>query len=292
VQKGRRTAREALVGAGLSEAWSTSLLAPADLARAGLGTEAVEVENPLAQEESVLRTSLLPGLLRAVVTNAHRRYPSVRLFEIGKVFVPPAAGERLPAEPELVAGALAGADAAEAKRVLDTLVAALAVDRVSVEPASQAGMHPSRSATVSASGELVGVVGEVDPGVLAAHGLDGPVGWFELELEALLAAPTRSTQYRPVSRYPSADFDLAVVVDDAVAAAAVADALAGAAGDLLEDLWLFDVFRGPQLGEGRRSLAYRVRVAAPDRTLDEDELSALRERAIAALTAVGGTLRT
>ena len=294
VQKGRRAAREALVGAGLSEAWSTSLLAPSDLARAGLGTEAVEVENPLAQEESVLRTSLLPGLLRAVVTNANRRYPHVRLFEIGKVFLPPAAGERLPEEPELVGAVLGGADAAEAKRVLDTLVDALRVDRVAVEPSSPkpAGLHPSRSATVSASGTAVGVVGEVDPGVLAAHDLSGPVGWFELDLGALLAAPTRTSQYRPVSRYPSADFDLAVVVDGDVPAAAVAQAIETAAGAVLEDLWLFDVFRGAQLGEGRRSLAYRVRVAAPDHTLTDDELATLRERCIAAVEAVGGTLRT
>ncbi len=292
LQKGRRKVKEALVGAGLSEAWTTSLVAPADLAGAGLGTDAVEVENPLAQEESVLRTSLLPGLLRAVVTNTNRRYPEVRLFEVGKVFLPPVAGERLPDEPELVAAILSGADAAEAKRVLDTLVGALRVDRVGVEPATPAGMHPSRSATVSASGTVVGAVGEVDPGVLAAHDLAGPVGWFELDLGALLAAPTRSSEYRPVSRYPSAEFDLAVVVDGDVPSAKVARAIEEAAGELLEDLWLFDVFEGAQLGEGRRSLAYRVRVAALDHTLTEDELAALRQRCIDAIQAAGGALRT
>ena len=290
--RGRRAARAALVGAGLAEAWSTSLVAPSDLARAGLGTDAVEVENPLAQEESVLRTSLLPGLLRAVVTNANRRYPSVRLFEIGTVFLPPTGGGRLPDEPERVGATLAGADAAEAMRVVNTLVEALRVDGVAVEPASCAGLHPSRSAAVLASGTPVGVVGEVDPAVLADHGLEGPVGWFELDLGALLAAPRRSGEYRPVSRYPSADFDLAVVVGEDVPAATVASAIAKAAGELVEDLSLFDVFRGPQLGEGRRSLAYRVRVAAPDHTLSDEELAAVRERCIAAVTAVGGTLRT
>ena len=292
LQKGRRKVKEALVGAGLSEAWTTSLVAPADLARAGLGTDAVEVENPLAQEESVLRTSLLPGLLRAMVTNANRRYPMVRLFEVGKVFLPPGQGERLPDEPELVAAILSGSDAAEAKRVLDTLVGALRVDRVGVDPASPAGLHPSRSARVLASGTEVGVVGEVDPGVLAAHDLPGPVGWFELDLGALLAAPTRTSQYRPVSRYPSAEFDLAVVVDGDVPSVQIAQAIGKGAGELLEDLWLFDVFEGAQLGPGRRSLAYRVRVAALDHTLTEDELAALRQRCIDAIQAAGGTLRT
>jgi phenylalanyl-tRNA synthetase beta chain len=279
-----------LIGAGLSEAWSTSLLAAADLVRAGLEPVAVEVENPLAQEESVLRTSLLPGLLRAVVTNVARRYPDVSLFEVGKVFLPKDGD--VPDEPERVGGILSGRDAGAAKRVFDTLFHALGVADVALVPASPAGMHPSRSARVTASGRAVGVLGEVDPGVLAAHELAGPVGWFELDLDVLLAAPRRPRQYRPISRYPSADFDLAFVVDDAVPAARVEEALQEATGDLLEDVWLFDVFRNPQLGEGRRSLAYRLRVAAPDRTLGDDELADLRRRCIEAVErSVGATLR-
>jgi phenylalanyl-tRNA synthetase beta chain len=292
-QADRRRARQVMVGAGLYEAWSTSLLAPADLVRAGLEPVAVEVENPLAQEESVLRTSLLPGLLRAVVVNVGRRYPDVRLFEIGKVFLPPAAGSELPEEPERLGAIFSGQDAAAAKRVFDTLVDTFGVAAVELVPATPPGLHPSRSAGVTASGHPIGVVGEVDPGVLAAHELAGPVGWFELDLDALLAAPRRPRDYRPISRYPSADFDLAFVVDDSVPADRVEEALRGATGDVLEDLWLFDVFRGPQLGEGRRSLAYRLRVAAIDHTLTDDELADLRLRCIdAAERAVGATLRT
>ncbi|MGH9224645.1 MAG: phenylalanine--tRNA ligase subunit beta [Acidimicrobiales bacterium] len=301
-QQGRRLVKDVLVGAGLSEAWSTSLVAPADLARAGLATSdgsglrdlnAVEVENPLAQEESVLRTSLLPGLLRAVVTNANHRYPDVRLFEVGKVFHPPSNGSDLPDEPELAAAVLSGADAAAATVVLDTLAESLKAADVALRPASPPGLHPSRSAVVTVSGRPAGAVGEVDPAVLAAHGLTGPVGWFELDLDVVLNAPRRPTEYRPVSRYPSADFDLAFVVDESAPAATVERAIRNEVGDLLEDLSLFDVFRGPQLGEGRRSLAYRLRVAAPDHTLTEGELADLRRRAIAAVEqAAGATLRT
>jgi phenylalanyl-tRNA synthetase beta chain len=296
-QRDRRTVGDVLVGAGLSQAWSTSLLASADLARAGLGTDAVEVENPLAQEESVLRTSLLPGLLRAVATNVGRRYPDVRLFEIGKVFLPPSApdgeGEAaLPVEPERLAAVLSGADAADAKRLLDVVTGALRVADVELEPASPPGLHPSRSAAVSVDGTAAGAVGEVDPAVLAAHDLAAPVGWLEVDLDVLLGASRRSEEYRPVSRYPSADFDLAFVVAESVPAARVERALREAVGDLLEDAWLFDVFRGPQLGDGVRSLAYRLRVAASDHTLTEDELADLRRRCIAAVEgSVGATLR-
>ena len=292
VQRVRRRVKDALAGAGLSEAWSTSLLAPADLERAGLPTDAVELENPLAQEESVLRTSLLPGLLRAVVTNAGRRYPDVRLFEVGKVFLPPPDGQRLPDEPEMVGAILSGDDAGAAARLARMVVEAMRLEAVTFEPSSPPGLHPSRSATVLASGAVLGTVGEVDPDVLAAHDLGGPVGWLELDLGALVAAPRKPEEYRAVSRYPSADFDLAFVVDDAVPAARVEQALREATGDLLEDLWLFDVFRGAQLGDGRRSLAYRLRVAAPDHTLTDDALAALRQRCIDAVTAAtGATLR-
>jgi phenylalanyl-tRNA synthetase beta chain len=282
-QRDRRRVREVLVGAGLSEAWSNSFLAPDDLARAGLPTDAVRVENPLAQEESVLRTSLLPGLLRALVTNQAHRNPDVALFEIGHVFLPPPAEVELPREPEHLALALAGRPATEATALWRRLVDSLALETVKFEPTTAPGLHPTRTASLHAGAIRLGVLGEVDPDVLAAHSLAAPVGWFEVDMGATLAAPRRPRVYRPVSRYPSADIDLAFVVEDGVAAADIELTLRSAGAELLEDLWLFDVFRGPQLGEGRRSLAYRLRFAALDHTLDEDELAAARTRCIKAV---------
>ena len=134
-----------------------------------------------------------------------------------------------------------------------------------------------------ASGRAVGAIGEVDSQVLAAHGIDGRVGWFEVDLGALLGSPRRLHVYRPVSRFPSADIDLAFVVDEPVPAADVERTLARAAGDLLERIQLFDVFRGPQL-DGARSLAWRLRFSALDHTLGEEELTDLRRRCIDAVT--------
>ncbi len=282
-QRDRRRVRQVLVGAGLSEAWATSFLAPGDLARAGLPTDAVELENPLAVEESVLRTSLLPGLLRALVTNRSHRDTEVSLFEIGHVFGVPPAGQTLPSEPERLAFMLAGHPATDATRVWTTLVDAMSLEPISLVPAALPGLHPTRSADLVAGSTTIGVLGEIDPDVLAAHDLAGPVAVLDVDLGALLAAPRRPRIYRPVSRYPSADIDLAFVVDDGVAATSVADALRTASGAGLEDLWLFDVFRGTQLGEGRRSLAYRLRFSALDHTLTEDELTELRNRCIEAV---------
>ncbi|MGH9285650.1 MAG: phenylalanine--tRNA ligase subunit beta, partial [Acidimicrobiales bacterium] len=147
-QHERRRAREVLCGAGASEAWTSSLLGPGDHERAGLAGEAIELTNPLAREESLLRTSLLPGLLGALAHNANQRNPFVRLFEVGRVFPPPAGAEGLPEERELVAVALAaeGDDAAAARRVWDVLAGALRLDGPVTEAALVAGLHPGRAA--------------------------------------------------------------------------------------------------------------------------------------------------
>ena len=291
-QRDRRQVRDVLVGAGLSEAWATSFLAPGDLQRAGLSAAAVEVENPLAVEESVLRTSLLPGLLRALVTNRSQRDTQISLFEIGHVFLPPPEGKDRPAEPEHLAFVLAGRSATDATRVWTTLVDAMGLEPLAVVPAAPPGLHPTRSADLVRGSQTIGVLGEIDPDVLGAHDLTAPVAWLDVDLGALLGGRRRARIYRPVSRFPSADVDLAFVVDEAATAASVADVLRAAGGEAVEDLWLFDVFRGPQLGDGCRSLAFRLRFSALDHTLAEDELTALRARCIEAVeSAVGARLR-
>ena len=297
-QRDRRLVADILVGAGLSEAWATSLLAPSDLARAGLPVHAVEVENPLTAEESMLRTSLLPGLLRALVTNASHRRPDVRLFEIGHVFFPPPAGTGLPQEPEHLAIALGGRDASAAVRLWRVLVDGLRLDEVRLEGAGLPGLHPTRSARIVVGGDAVGAIGEIDPDVLAEHGLSAPVGWLEVVLDRLLAGPRRPATYEPVSRFPSADIDLALIVDDIVPASDVEITLREAGGEELESVELFDVYRGEpdssgnQLPPGHRSLAYHLRFSSLDHTLTDEELAGLRRRCIEAVeTAVGASLR-
>ena len=142
-----------------------------------------------------------------------------------------------------------------------------------------------RRAATGGRGGVLGVVGEVDPRVLAEFGLDAEhrrVGWLEVDLEALLTdVPRRSVLVSAVSRFPSSDIDLAFVVGDAVPAAAVEKTLRQAGGELLESLALFDVYRGPGVPAGTRSLAYRLRLCAPDRTLTDQEVAEVRARCIA-----------
>ena len=286
-QRERRLVRDILVGAGCTEAFGLSLLAPGDLERAGLDDPALLLTNPLVREESVLRTSMLPGLLRAVAFNHARQHRDVRLFEIGNVYPRPASPEQpLPDERERLAVALTGVggDAVGAVRVWSIVAGALRLDEVRLDAATVPGLHPTRTARLfGREGEDLGLIGEVDPDVLEAHEIVGRVGWIECDLGRLLATARRSEQARPVSRFPSNDIDLAFEVEESTPAAAVEATLRDAAGPLLDDLRLFDVYRGPALAEGWRSLAYRLRFCALDRTLTDDEVAEARRRSIEAV---------
>jgi phenylalanyl-tRNA synthetase beta chain len=294
-QRERRRVRDVLAGAGLTEAWTTTFLAPGDLERAGLPPDAVEVENPLDRSESLLRTSLLPGLLKTIRFNTDRQVTDVRLFELGHTFRPPVDGSVLPGEREDLAAIVSGqgADARLAARMWAVLADALRVECIGLEAARLPGYHATRAARIiGVDGTVLGAVGEVDPSVSAAYGVAGRVGFFEVSLEALLASSRRDNQARPVSRYPASDYDLAFVVDDTVPAASVEATLGEEGGDLLEWIRLFDVYRGLQLGSGRRSLAYHLRLRALDRTLTDAEVAEVRQRQIDAVAkAHGGELR-
>ncbi len=292
-QLDRRLVQQTLLGVGCDETAPMPFLAPGDLADAGLPEEGVTLTNPLVQEESVLRTSLLPGQLKAIAYNQSHRVQDLRFFEIGHVFLPPPDGQLLPDEREHVSVAIAGEEAPGAVAVLDVLADALALPNLQLRAADPPGLHPTRSAEVLVAGEVRGHVGEVDPEVLAAYGVEGRVAWLELDLGALLEGPHANRRYRPVSKYPSSDIDLAFEVPEEVPAAAVAASLGAGGGELLVDLKLFDVYRGPGVRDGTRSLAYRLRFQADDRTLTDTEVAAARARCIDAVQSrqPGATLR-
>jgi phenylalanyl-tRNA synthetase beta chain len=309
-QQERRLVADALVGLGLSEAITLSLVAPADLERAGAPLDrVVRATNPLRAEESVLRTAVLPGLLRAVAGNRAQGLTDVALFEMGRVFL--ASVERsqagdspLPDEPEHVALALAGQvrrqpveadrdvdvyDAVDAVRVV---LEALGIHEASFPPGAITGYRAGRAARVAVGGRDAGTVGEVAPGVLDALGLDAPVVAAELVLDVLLDAARRDRTFRAPSRFPASNVDLAFVLADTVATADVLATLRAAVGDSLEDVRLFDVFASDAFGAGRRSLAFALRFRVADRTLTDADVADLRRRAIdAVVTTHRGELR-
>lgn len=292
VQRRRRELRRLLTGRGLTEVMPLPFLAPGALAACGFPPEAIELRNSLVAEESILRPTLLPGLVQAVATNAARRSLGVRLFEVGHVFRPRAADaptegpgrpDLLPDEREHLGVALAGEEAPEAVRLALAVLARLGIGGVDVVNAERPGLHPTRAAAVLVDGREVGQAGEVDPGVLAALGVEERVAWLELDLGPLLAAGAAGDAYREVSRFPSSDVDLAFEVPVEVSARAV-EATLGAASDLVWSVDLFDTYRGAGVAEGTRSLAYRVRFVSTERTLTDAEVGAARQALITAVT--------
>jgi phenylalanyl-tRNA synthetase beta chain len=289
-QRRRRLVREVLLGLGISEAMPNPFLAPDTLTKAGLPGDALRITNPLVAEESVLRTSLRPGLLRSIAYNESHRRAGVKLFEIGHVY-PPAEGE-LPGEYEALTVVLAGEEAPAAMAVWRELAAALGtgarLDQSTVPP----GLHATRSATLHAGRAPLGAVGEVAPDVLAAFEVSERVAILELDLDQILDREPKAAQWKPTSRYPSSDLDLSFTVPEEIPAERVEKAVRQGAGNLLVDLDLFDVYRGERATPGTRSLAYRIRLQAPDRNLTDADIAAVRRSVEAATTKLGAQLRS
>lgn len=309
--------RDVLVGCGLSEVITHSLIDMALVARVqpaeAVATRYLRLSNPSAPEHEYLRRSLLPSLLEALATNLRERDRAL-LFEVGRVYLPQedpgSNGEWLPAEPRRVALALAGTrglsswntpagepmDFFDLKGIVETLLARLRVaGQVAFAPLTDdERFHPGRAARLelNASGAPVGVMGELHPAVRERLELDAPRAVAaELDLETLLAL-TKPPRYAPISRYPAAVEDLAVVAAIDAPAERVAAVIRQGAGDLLEALTLFDVYTGPQVGEGKRSLAYRLTFRALDRTLGDEAMAKVRAKIIKLLEReLGATIR-
>ena len=288
-QQRRRQLRQVLLGLGLSEAMPNPFLAPDTLAKAGLDGPSISITNPLVVEESVLRTSLRPGLLESIAFNESHRRTGVGLFEIGHVY-PPGSGE-LPDEYEALCVVLAGEEAPAAMAVWREISAAMGVGARIDQSRVPAGLHPTRSAVLQAGKSPTGAVGEVDPAVLQRFEVTERVAILELNLDEVLGREPKPTAWSPVSRMPSSDLDLAFVLSEDIPAEKLEKAIRQGAGKLLDDIKLFDVYRGESLGAERRSLAYRLRLQAPARNLTDSDIAEVRRSVESVTTKLGAELR-
>jgi phenylalanyl-tRNA synthetase beta chain len=288
-QSRRRQLRQVLLGLGFSEAMPNPFLGPDTAAAAGVDLPMMRITNPLVNDESVLRTSLRPGLLRAIAFNESHRRTGARLFEIGHVY--PAGTGELPDETEMLCVVLAGAEAPAAVAAWREVAAALGIGARLDQDNAPSGFHATRSASLLAGKTLIGAVGEIDPHVAEAFEIAERVAVLEVHLSAVLDSAPAPAKWSPISRAPSSDVDFAFVLPEEIPAQRVDRAIRQGAGALLVSVTLFDVFRGGSLEPGTRSLAYRVRLQAPDRTLTEADISERRAAIIAAVAKAGGTLR-
>ncbi len=298
-QRLRRLTEDLLRGRGLDQIVTYSFVSPQSIARLRLApedehTRVLHIVNPLSEDQSAMRTTLLCGLLETARYNLDHDARELRLFEIGRTFLSNGQ-EKLPDEIVNLGVLLAGdyqpatwrsparrADFYAVKGLLAGLLAGLGVEW-RLADGGPAFLHPGRAAEILAGGHEVGWMGELHPRVALDFGFDEPPAVMELDLELVLDAVPGPAQYEDVVTYPAVHQDIAVTVDEAVEAQTVIDTVRAAAGPELRGVQVFDLYRGEQVGEGRKSVALRLEFRASDRTLTDDEVAKLRERIKAAL---------
>jgi phenylalanyl-tRNA synthetase beta chain len=305
-QRVRRAAEDALVGRGLHEVVGWSFADPELLDRLRLPADhdmrrVVTLENPLSDGQSIMRPTLLGSLLDAARHNVARNGPDVALFESGTVYRAPLEGAGADEHHGLAAvlsGALAPvswsgqsprADFFAAKALLEALLGRFDVG-FTLEPRSWPFLHPGRSAAVLAGEHTLGFIGEVHPLVAGAWDLERTAA-FAIDLGLLVRCAPQTASFRSFGAFPSLRQDLAVTLPSDVPAQAVIERARTAAGDMLSDVRVFDVYTGAQVGEGRRSLALALTFSSQEQTLTDLDVAPLRERIVNALSGLGGELR-
>lgn len=301
-----RSIRAAAASMGLSEAVTYGFCSPKALEILGAPAPAVVLKNPLSELTSVMRTSLLPGLLDALSLSLRHNERDVRMFTVGALFLP--GRDRLPHEALAFAAILSGerpaylhrpdpVDVWDAAGLATELVWRVAGRKATVELEAEASrpahLHPRGAARIVADGRVIGRLGPLHPAVTEALDLDAAPIVVELDLETLIEAGRVTPQYQPIPRFPAATRDVALVVPVATPARDVERVVREAAGALAEDVRLFDRFTGGNLPKDRVSLAFRVVYRAADRTLTDTEVEAAHQNVVSRThAAFGATLRS
>jgi phenylalanyl-tRNA synthetase beta chain len=296
-----RRVRRVLLDRGWSEAVTYSFVSRELQAAVDPDAQPLALANPLSAELSVMRSSLWPGLLQALRQNLARQQPRVWLFESGLRFrtgedglhqEPMLAGAAVgPVHPEQWGEAARETDFFDLKADVEAVLASVGcADGITHVRGTHPALHPGKCARMLRDGEPVGWLGSIHPSLAATLDLPSTVQLFELETTALGGAPRPA--FAPLSKFPSIRRDLALVVDETLDFEAVRRCASAAAGDLLRELVLFDLYVGEKVDSGRKSLALGLILQATSQTLTDDDVAAVVERVLAALkTEVGAELR-
>ncbi|WP_050181165.1 phenylalanine--tRNA ligase subunit beta [Domibacillus robiginosus] len=295
-QLGRRIVRRYLEGAGFTQAVTYSLTSQKRATQFALEVrEPVALAMPMSEERAYLRESLLPHLIEAAAYNNARQMGSVALYETGSVYLNE--GDNVqPKEEERLAGIVTGlwqehlwqgekkaVDFFAVKGVIEGIAARLGLtDRLSFQKAAPEGFHPGRTAFVLLDGQPVGVIGQIHPSLTKE--VDVKEAYlFELKLDVLLSVERPALSYTPIPRFPSISRDIALVVDSAVEAASLESIIKEAGGALLTNVHVFDVYEGERMEAGKKSVAFALTYMNPEKTLTDEEVTAVHEKVLAAL---------
>ncbi len=298
-QKAEAKIKDVLVSDGFDEIITYSFTDPKENELLGIPSDDekynfVKILNPLGEENSVMRTTMLASMCEVLKTNYNKRIPSASLFELGSVYINK--GETLPDERKTVAIGMYGCgDFYDLKGTIENLFDEMGIKKVKyVGVDSNPTFHPGRCAEIYCSecNKKIGVMGQAHPTVAGNYKINAEVYLAELDFATIFECGNQKKTYKPLPKFPATTRDIAMVVEEDVCVADIADIFEKEMGGILESYTLFDIYRGAQLGENKKSVAYSLSFRASDRTLTDDEVNAVMEKILAGLkNKVGADLR-
>ena len=283
---------------GFSEIITYSFVSPAVFDQIRIAADSplrntLKIQNPLGEDTSIMRTTALPSMLDILSRNSAYHNKAAKLYELAKIYLP--RPDDLPEEPKiLVLGTYgAGETFFSLKGELEAILNGLRIQKATYEAVTDnPSYHPGRCAKVTISGTDVGFIGQVHPLVAANYGMDAEVYCAEIDFDKLFALQLPEPTYTPLPKYPAVTRDIAVVCDEAVTAGQAQDVIEKAGGKLLRSVRLFDIYRGTNLGDGKKSLAFSLTLRADDRTLTDEDSETIMNRVLTSLKdTLGATLR-
>lgn len=299
-QKIEQILHQTMLSCGLSETYTYSFTSPKVFDMINLPEDselrkAVVITNPLGEDFSIMRTTTLPDMLEVMATNYNRRAEEVRLFEMSHVYLPKSVPvNELPKEkPVLTIGMYGNVDFYDLSGIVEEIMDVLGIRKFEFLPVKDnLSFHPGRTAKLMIGGKECGIFGQIHPGVAekfeaAQESLIGMI-----DIEPLVEAANLSAEYKPLPKYPAVTRDIAMLVDEDVLVKQIEKLIRSNAGDILEEIKLFDVYKGKQVPEGKKSVAYSLTFRASDRTLTDEEVGKSMSRILGALAEkLGAQLR-
>lgn len=276
--------RDILTAYGMYETITYSFIDPKEFEMTRIPMDnVVRITNPLGEENSIMRTSMLSSIIKTLKTNYNRRTSSAKIFELGMTYIP--CGETLPDEKQVVAmGMYGGCDFFDLKGHVQGLLEDLGIKKITFETESEnLSYHPGRCARVLINGETLGVMGQVHPSVAEEFKIDAEIYCAELDFNTLLKHATFDRKYKVLPKFPASSRDIALVIDNSISVGEIEKIIGRNRANILESFKLFDVYAGEQVGKNKKSVAYSLTFRAADRTLTDGEINQVVDKILAEL---------
>ena len=303
-QKFTRTIENAMTSLGCYEISTFSFISPKYFDKILLPSDSnlrktETITNPLGEDTSVMRTTILPSMLEILSKNYNNRNSAVKLFEIGKEYIP-TEPDKLPEEPLRLAVGMYGdnVDFYDLKGIADKLLEILRIYDCDYVRASESdafdeksAFHPGRSAVIMKDGKAIGILGEIHPDAAENYGIEVKCYAAKFNIPQMLELSEKEVNYKPLPKFPATTRDLSLICDDILPAAAIEKAIKKASGKLLEKVTLFDVYKGKQIEDGKKSISYSISMRSHDGTLTDEQADSVMKKVLKELKNIGAELR-